>query len=47
MMDDGEFYVCPACGFEAHSDKFGQFCPACEIDLDEYENPESCEPFTP
>lgn len=34
---DGEVYVCQACGHEDHPDKFGKYCPACGIDLDELE----------
>jgi len=36
--EDTEFYVCPFCGHEAHSDQFGKHCPNCGGDLDEYEN---------
>lgn len=39
-MDDDEsleFYGCPVCGYEAHPDEFGKFCPKCGTDLDELE----------
>ena len=36
-MDEEEIYVCPACGHEDHADKFGKYCPACGVDLDELE----------
>ena len=35
--DDEEFYVCPVCGYEDHADKFGLYCPKCNVNLDDVE----------
>lgn len=36
-IPDEEIYVCQVCGYEDHQDMFGQFCPQCGSDLDEFE----------
>ena len=37
-LHDDEVYVCQSCGFEAHADAFGSYCPHCGVDLDELES---------
>ena len=36
-MSSEEFYVCAHCGYDAGADRFGKYCPACGVDLDELE----------
>jgi rubrerythrin len=44
-IDDSEFYCCPVCGFEGHSDLFGERCPKCGANLDEFEGEPAPDPI--
>ncbi|MGO3701158.1 hypothetical protein ACTXK7_07300 [Vreelandella alkaliphila] len=37
MNEHDEVYVCQSCGHEDDPDRFGKYCPACGVDLDELE----------